>query len=333
MKTMRTDETITLFRPVGPVELELIRQSGFRAFPPRLPEQPIFYPVLTEDYAVKIARDWNVPASGAGYVTRFAVLASYLAAYQPQDAGGGYAGVQCRDYRRNRDRRDIPWAGRCMMDLIMEIRFGSHLYGTATPQSDLDFKAVYIPDARDILLQRVRDNIGISPDKEPGARNSPGDVDREIFSLQRYLSLLAEGQTMALDMLFAPDSAMTMAPAPLWRDVQMNAHRLVTRRASAFLRYCRQQANKYGIKGSRIAVARHVLAVLESAEAAYGTTAKLAVAETEMNAFEAGAAHSAFVDLPTPSGQVVRHLEVCGKKLPFTSSIKSAREIAQRLVD
>jgi hypothetical protein len=220
-----------------------------------------------------------------------------------------------------------------MMDLIMEIRFGSHLYGTATLKSDLDFKAVCIPDARDILLQRVRDNIGISPDKEPGERNSPGDVDREIFSLQRYLSLLAEGQTMALDMLFAPDSAMTMVPAPLWREVQMNAHRLVTRRASAFLRYCRQQANKYGIKGSRITVARQVLAVLEAAEAAYGTTAKLAVAETEMNAFEAGADHSAFVDLPTPSGQVVRHLEVCGKKMPFTSSIKSAREIAQRLVD
>jgi hypothetical protein len=88
MTTMSTEETITLFRPVGPAELELIRQSGFRAFPPRLPEQPIFYPVLTEDYAVKIARDWNVPASGAGYVTRFAVLASYLPAYQPQDAGG-----------------------------------------------------------------------------------------------------------------------------------------------------------------------------------------------------------------------------------------------------
>jgi len=220
-----------------------------------------------------------------------------------------------------------------MMDLIMEIRFGSHLYGTATPQSDLDFKAVYIPDARDILLQRVRDNISISPEKDAGARNTPGDVDREIFSLQRYLSLLAEGQTMALDMLFAPDSAMTMAPAPLWREVQANAHRLVTRRASAFLRYCRQQANKYGIKGSRIAVARQVLAVLESAEAAYGTTAKLAAAETEMNVFEAGADHSAFVDLPTPSGQIVRHLEVCGKKMPFTSSIKSAREIAQRLVD
>lgn len=81
-------ETFILWRPVGPEELALIRDSGMRAFPPRLPEQPIFYPVLTEDYAVKIARDWNVPASGAGYVTRFAVRKDFLDGYQVQEAGG-----------------------------------------------------------------------------------------------------------------------------------------------------------------------------------------------------------------------------------------------------
>ena len=59
-----------------------------RAFPPRLPEQPIFYPVLTEDYAIKIARDWNVKASGVGYVTRFRVRRDFLDAYEVQDAGG-----------------------------------------------------------------------------------------------------------------------------------------------------------------------------------------------------------------------------------------------------
>ena len=60
-----TDETITLWRPVGPIELSLIQEAGMRAFPPRLPEQPFFYPVTTENYAVKIARDWNVPQSGS----------------------------------------------------------------------------------------------------------------------------------------------------------------------------------------------------------------------------------------------------------------------------
>lgn len=87
-KRMQGSDTVTLYRPVGPKELDLIRQSDYRRFPPRLPEQPIFYPVLTEAYATKIARDWNAKASGAGYVTRFQVVASFLARYQVQMAGG-----------------------------------------------------------------------------------------------------------------------------------------------------------------------------------------------------------------------------------------------------
>ena len=82
------EQTVTLWRPVGPEELTLIEAADMRAFPPRLAEQPIFYPVLTEDYAVKIARDWNVKASGSGFVTRFEVLKTYLNAYEIQEAGG-----------------------------------------------------------------------------------------------------------------------------------------------------------------------------------------------------------------------------------------------------
>ena len=85
---MASQSTVTLWRPVGPEELELIRQSAMRAFPPRLPEQPIFYPVLSEDYATKIARDWNVPYSGSGYVTRFKVRQDFLDHYKVHDAGG-----------------------------------------------------------------------------------------------------------------------------------------------------------------------------------------------------------------------------------------------------
>ena len=81
-------ESVTLWRPVGPEELQLIRDSGMRAFPPRLPDQPIFYPVLSEEYAIKIARDWNVPRSGNGYVTRFRVLKSFLERYAIQEVGG-----------------------------------------------------------------------------------------------------------------------------------------------------------------------------------------------------------------------------------------------------
>jgi hypothetical protein len=80
-------KTTTLYRPVGPKELALIEASGWRAFPPRLPDQPIFYPVMNEAYAIKIARDWNVPASGSGFVTKFAVESEFLQRYDQQCVG------------------------------------------------------------------------------------------------------------------------------------------------------------------------------------------------------------------------------------------------------
>lgn len=81
-------DTTTLYRPVGPVELKLIEDRGWKAFPPRLPEQPIFYPVLNEQYAAQIARDWNVPASGSGYVTAFDVESKYLSKFEVRTVGG-----------------------------------------------------------------------------------------------------------------------------------------------------------------------------------------------------------------------------------------------------
>lgn len=80
--------TLTLWRPTGPTELALVRDSGWRRWPPRLPDQPIFYPVLNEEYAIMIARDWNVPASGAGYVTRFELDAAFATRYPIRQAGG-----------------------------------------------------------------------------------------------------------------------------------------------------------------------------------------------------------------------------------------------------
>lgn len=82
------DGTTTLWRPTGPDELAQLRLDGFRAWPPRLAEQPIFYPVLSEEYATTIARDWNVPASGTGYVTRFRVATPTARRYPTQVAGG-----------------------------------------------------------------------------------------------------------------------------------------------------------------------------------------------------------------------------------------------------
>jgi inhibitor of KinA sporulation pathway (predicted exonuclease) len=87
----RQPEAITLFRPIGGKELALLEESGFRAWPPRLPTQPFFYPVLNEDYAAQIARDWNTRDAASdyvGYLTRFRVRADFLTRYTVQTVGG-----------------------------------------------------------------------------------------------------------------------------------------------------------------------------------------------------------------------------------------------------
>src|SRR5438132_13854686 len=80
------DDVVTLWRPTGQAELDLVVASGYRAWPPRLPEQPIFYPVLNRAYATKITREWNAP-QGVGYVTSFDVRADFLARYDAHCVG------------------------------------------------------------------------------------------------------------------------------------------------------------------------------------------------------------------------------------------------------
>lgn len=87
---LNMSDTVTLYRPVGPQELELIEASGFRRWPPRLADQPIFYPVTNEQYAIEIARDWNVPASGSGFVTRFRVRRNFMDRYPVQQVGAAH---------------------------------------------------------------------------------------------------------------------------------------------------------------------------------------------------------------------------------------------------
>lgn len=82
-----TEDIVVLYRPTGPKELELVAASEYRRWPPRLSEQPTFYPVTNEEYAKEIAIKWNVPASGVGYVTRFQVKTSFMNKYEVQRVG------------------------------------------------------------------------------------------------------------------------------------------------------------------------------------------------------------------------------------------------------
>jgi hypothetical protein len=82
-----SDEVVILYRPTGPKELELLAASGYRRWPPRLPEQPIFYLVTNEEYAKEITIRWNIPVNGVGFVTKFSVKKSFIDRYQTHKVG------------------------------------------------------------------------------------------------------------------------------------------------------------------------------------------------------------------------------------------------------
>lgn len=138
------------------------------------------------------------------------------------------------------------------MKKIVDMKFGSHIYGTNLPTSDQDFKAVAIPDKRDIILQRAFKTINTSTGDDK-SRNTADDVDHETFSLHYFMKLLTEGQTVCLDMLFTPEKFYTYGPNYYWLMLKSFNHKLITKKMSAFAGYCQGQAAKYGLKGSNLA--------------------------------------------------------------------------------
>ncbi|WPK28814.1 thioredoxin [Escherichia phage vB_EcoM_EP32a] len=146
-----------------------------------------------------------------------------------------------------------------MMKTIMKGYFGSHLYGTSTPESDVDFKEIYVPHARDILTGNVKEHMSKNTNNT-SSKNTKDDVDHELYSLKYFFKLAADGETVALDMLHTPQSLVVKSDLPdVWKYIQDNRSRFYTTNMKSYLGYVRKQASKYGVKGSRLAVLRQAL--------------------------------------------------------------------------
>lgn len=148
------------------------------------------------------------------------------------------------------------------MDIIVKIKFGSHLYGTATENSDVDYKGVFLPSKEDILLGNIPKCYSFTTGNDE-SKNISNDVDEEIYSLHHFIKLACDGQTVAMDMLHAPED-MLITNSSIWRSIVSEKHRFYTKNLKSFINYARRQASKYGIKGSRLNAVSQVLKILKS---------------------------------------------------------------------
>lgn len=148
------------------------------------------------------------------------------------------------------------------MDLIVKMKFGAHLYGTATSASDLDYKGIFLPSREQIRLGKIPKSHLFSTGNDI-SRNTADDIDMEIYSLHHFIKMACKGRIVAMDMLHAPPS-MIIEQTDIWKAIVEQRHRFYTRNLSALIAYTRRQAGKYGIKGSRLSAVLDVLGVLKS---------------------------------------------------------------------
>ena len=210
------------------------------------------------------------------------------------------------------------------MKTIVKLMFGSQLYGTNTPDSDQDFKGVFLPSKEQILLGKIPKSINESTKKENQLKNTSKDVDFETYSLHYFIYLACEGETVALDMLHAPDN-MIIEKSHIWNLIVAERERFYTKNLKAFVGYARRQASKYGIKGSRLNDAQKVLDALKRVNDSTNRCRLLDI----WPILPTG--EHIFKHPPNENGE--RMYEVCGRKIGEKVTLQYARETVKRFVD
>jgi hypothetical protein len=212
------------------------------------------------------------------------------------------------------------------MNVLVEAVAGSHLFGTNTPASDRDFKGVYLPSKQDILLGTAKASVNRKTNTS-GQKNTKDDVDVEFYSLQKFMQMLDQGQTVALELLWTPDELL-VSTSPFWKELQEHRAELLHKKVTAFVGYCKTQADKYGVKGSRMAAAKEVLGFLKQ----YNPYLRMSEVWDSLQDKFSNVEHVEFGIQDTLMGPI-SYIEVCNRKFQSTTKVDYVVGSLEKLYD
>lgn len=215
--------------------------------------------------------------------------------------------------------------------IIYRIEHGSRMYGTATLSSDTDYKEVFVPSGRSILLQRIKEGRSYGPDKDNSEKNKPGDIDTQCFAVSKLCKMLTGGDIIGCEMIFTPESSV-LYKHPWYDEILENKQIFLSRKVDGYVGYCRQQANKYGIRGSRVAAIRGMIELLKDYQNS-GARILSEIWEPITQYAEATEHCEIEMILNGSTRQEIPHMVCCGKKQPITNSIKIALDCYQIVLD
>jgi predicted nucleotidyltransferase len=211
------------------------------------------------------------------------------------------------------------------MKKICEMTHGSRLYGLNTADSDIDYKGIFLPTMEDMVTgnasHEIRHSTGAAHEK-----NTKDDVDTVYFSLQKFLKMACDGDTIAIDMIHCNDENL-MATSPVWQAIVKNRSMFYTRNMKAFLGYCRKQAAKYGVKGTRLAAMEELLNCLRLTEEQYSEQRMGDRAELEVSLQNLAVKYKGYITVMDGFYKGDRFVEkkvveVCGSKYDFSTKVQ-----------
>jgi len=209
------------------------------------------------------------------------------------------------------------------LDIVFLCKFGSHLYGTATENSDTDIKGIFLPTKEQCFLNKIPRSLTYNSKSSNDEKNTSEDIDVELYSLHYYLELLKKGDTGALDILHAwSDDNAIMQHSTIFVELYENRNDFYTTNLRAFVGYCRTQAAKYGIKGSRLNDARKVLDFLKNQKPS--ETIGL-----HWNNLPSGE-HIKFIPANPENGFQFPMYEVCNRKVQSTVTVQYAYDVIEK---
>lgn len=206
------------------------------------------------------------------------------------------------------------------MKTILKCKFGSHLYGTNTKDSDNDYKGIALSNPNDIMLGKIfktkKESTG-----DDKSKNSKHDTDYDIYSLHYFIELACKGETAAIDMLHIPND-MILETSYEWEYLQLHKKKFYTKNMTAFVGYARRQASKYGCRGSRLAMIKEAIAVLSG----HNDQCKMSEMWKDLPTGE----HAKFIE-DSPNG--AKQYQVCGRILQSTAGINYSKNNLQLFYD
>lgn len=208
-------------------------------------------------------------------------------------------------------------------NVIFLTKFGSHLYGTDTPESDTDYKGVFIPTKEQMMLGNFPKQVSFDSNTS-NEKNGKDDVDCQLYSLHYFLELLIKGETVALDMIHSTihhsHGGSVLYYDANWSYIYGKRRFFYTKNMKSFMGYCKKQAAKYGMKGSRINSAQKLLDFLNTKD----DNQKLSEFWESLPTDE----HSSFSTCSSHNPDI-RLFNFCGKQLQETIKVSYAKDMVQ----